>query len=97
MTALVWTLAGIAAIVLGVAIFRWTADFQRPWWRRDRWVSKRTIHQWQPWFAWRPVRTISNRVVWWTRVYRVVGNDYVDYDNWSWYHYADDFDLLRVS
>lgn len=97
MIALAWTLAGIVAIVLGVAIFRWTADFRRPQWRRDRWVPRRTIHPWQPWWAWRPVRTVSNRVVWCARVYRVLGNDFVDYDDWSWYHYADDFDLIRHS
>jgi hypothetical protein len=85
----------IAGLVLAIIVWRWTLDYRRPQWRQDRWVPIRTIHLWQSWFAWRPVRTLSNRVVWWTTVYRTVGNDYVDFDDWQWYHYADEFDLLR--
>jgi len=85
----------IAGLVLSIIVWRWMLDYQRPQWRRNRWVPKRTIHLWQPWFAWRPVRTVSDQVLWWTIVYRTVGNDYVDFDDWQWYHYADEFDLLR--
>jgi len=97
--AVMFALSGIvvASLFLGVVGWRWILDYQRPSWRRARWVSKRTIHQWQPWFAWRPIRTVSDQVAWWTTVYRTVGNDYVDHDDWSWYHYADEFDLLRFA
>ena len=52
-------------------------------------------YQWKPWFAWRPVTTIGGRKVWWQRIYRSKGNDYVDHDDWTWYYYADEFDLLK--
>ena len=54
-------------------------------------------YYWRPWFAWRPVTTISGRRVWLKHIYRSRGNTYVDYDNWSWYHYGDDFDVLTTS
>ena len=50
---------------------------------------------WTVWFAWRPVKTISGKWVFWQYVYRKIGNTYVDYDNWTWYYYGDDFDILR--
>ena len=91
----------IAGLVLAIIVWRWLLDYQRPQWRRERWREwpDRTISyrpDWQPWFAWRPIRTLSNRVVWWTTVYRSSGNDYVDHDDWRWYHYADEFDLLKL-
>ena len=52
--------------------------------------------KWQAWFAWRPVTTISGQQVWWQRIYRSKGNTYVDHDDWTWYYYADEFDLLRI-
>ena len=60
-------------------------------------VEKRKKLHWTKWFAWRPVTTVSGRRIWWQHIYRAVGNDYVDYDNWTWYFYADEFDLLRFS
>lgn len=50
---------------------------------------------WAPWFAWRPVTTISGQRVWWKKIYRSIGNDYVDHDDWTWYHYADIFEVLQ--
>jgi len=90
-------LVSIAIVAVIYSLFRWVSDYRRPQWRRERWNQwKYRIDEWQAWWAWRPVRTLSNRVVWWTTVYRTVGNDYVDFDDWQWYHYADEFDLLRT-
>jgi hypothetical protein len=50
---------------------------------------------WEPWFAWRPVMTISGERMWWTQVYRKIGNTYVDYDDYRWYHYGTEFDILK--
>jgi hypothetical protein len=50
---------------------------------------------WKPWFAWRPVTTVSGRWVWWEHIYRKYGNTYVDHDDFSWYYYADEFDILK--
>lgn len=50
---------------------------------------------WEEWFAWRPVKTISGKLVFWEKVYRKIGNTYVDYDNWTWYYYGDEFDIIR--
>ena len=50
---------------------------------------------WKPWFAWRPVTTISKRRVWWEHIYRARGNGYVDDEDWTWYYYADLFDVLQ--
>ena len=60
-------------------------------------IIEKKLRNWKPWFAWRPVTTVSGRRVWWQRIYRSVGNTYVDHDDFSWYYYADEFDLLRVS
>ena len=60
-------------------------------------IIEKKLRNWKPWFAWRPVRTISGQRVWLKHIYRTIGNTYVDYDNWTWYYYADEFDLLKVS
>ena len=90
----------LSTLVLGATLWRWIQDYRRPEWRRLRWHTwpNRVISyqpEWQAWWAWRPVRTLSNQVVWFTTIYRTPGNDYVDHDDWRWYHYADEFDLLR--
>jgi len=56
---------------------------------------KNEPRRWASWFAWWPVTTISGRRVWWERIYRSRGNTYVDHDDWTWYYYGDDFDVLR--
>ena len=58
-------------------------------------IIEKKLRRWVPWFAWRPVTTIGGRKVWWQRIYRSKGNDYVDHDDWTWYYYADEFDLLK--
>jgi hypothetical protein len=90
----------VASLFLGVVGWRWIQDYWRPQWRRLRWRAwpDRVISYqpaWQAWWAWRPVRTLSNQVVWLTTIYRTPGNDYVDHNDWRWYHYADEFDLLK--
>ena len=49
---------------------------------------------WKPWFAWRPVTTVSGKRVWWTTIYRRIVNTYVDYDDWTRYEYGNLFDVI---
>lgn len=92
--------AGMIILVLAVMARQWYLEYSPPKWRRNRWEEKtnRVIHfspWWQPWYAWRPVKTVSGQIVWLDTVYRCIGNDYVDYDDWRWYHYGNTFDVLR--
>lgn len=65
-------------------------------WKSERFKSMEMRDRpWREWFAWYPVRTIGGKLYWWTKVYRKCGNNYVDYDNWTWYFYADDFDVIK--
>jgi hypothetical protein len=67
-------------------------------WKKHRYSEPVTrLKEWKPWFAWYPVQTVSDRWVWWKTIYRKIGNDYVDYDNWRWYWYGDEFDILKES
>ena len=50
---------------------------------------------WEPWFAWRPVTTITGQWIWWRHIYRKYANTYVDHDDFTWYHYADEFEILQ--
>jgi hypothetical protein len=54
-------------------------------------------HVWEPWFAWYPVKDINKRWRWRREIYRIAGNTYVDHDNWRWYYYGTEFDVLRSS
>ena len=56
---------------------------------------EKKLRNWRPWFAWRPVKTVSDRWVWWETIYRKVGNDYVDEEDFTWYWYGDEFDILK--
>ena len=66
-------------------------------WRKHRWeqIQKDDWRKWKPWFAWRPVRTVSGRVMWCTTVYRKLANTYSDDMDMPWYFYGDAFDILR--
>jgi len=67
-------------------------------WKKRRYLEPVTRKKvWRPWFAWRPVRTVSDRLVWWEHIYRKVGNDYVDEEDFTWYWYGDEFDILKES
>lgn len=64
-------------------------------WKSNRYNSAQLRNRpWEEWFAWRPVKTVGGKWYWWKTVYRKHANTYVDYDNWDWYFYADDFDIL---
>ena len=90
---------GIAGIFCLVKLRHWYCDWFPPVWRQHRWQDPhRDVFfdaRWREWFAWRPVRTVGGRVVWWATVYRCVGNDYVDHDDWSWWFYGDIMDVLK--
>jgi hypothetical protein len=52
---------------------------------------------WEPWYAWRPVKLHTGSWAWRKDIYRLKGNTYVDYDNWSWYYYGTVFDVLTAA
>lgn len=52
-------------------------------------------HKWERWYAWRPVKDTHGQWHWRKDIYRMRGNTYVDHDDWPWYHYGTDFDILR--
>lgn len=66
-------------------------------WKKNRFfeIQKESYRKWQPWFAWRPVQTISGQWVWWDYTYRKVANSYSDDMDLRWYFYADEFDILK--
>ena len=87
---------GIAGLFCLTTLRRWYHDYSPPSYRQHRFDEPYgDVPEWKVWFAWRPVRTISGRVMWWETVYRNIGNGYVDYDDWRWYHYGDITDVLR--
>lgn len=92
------TLGGALSAIALLFLIRWANDARFVGWRLRRWCE-RSVPQvdrpWRPWFAWRPVRTVTGEVVWLDTVYRQVGNDYVDHDDWSWYHYGTIMDVLK--
>jgi hypothetical protein len=58
-------------------------------------ARKIVVAPWKPWFAWRPVNTISGKRVWCTTIYRRCINTYVDHDDWKRYEYGNLFDVLK--
>jgi hypothetical protein len=50
--------------------------------------------QWEPWFAWHPVKDMNGRWRWREHIYRKVGNTYIDHDDYTWYYYLTDRELL---
>jgi hypothetical protein len=94
----VFTLLGAVSAVGLVVVIRWANDANCTGWRLRQWkeyCNSGAGREWQPWFAWRPVRTVAGEQVWWTTVYRQIGNTYVDHDDWTWYHYGTVIDVLR--
>lgn len=56
-----------------------------------------TIHQWNSWFAWRPVTTLSGKRIWLKSIYRRANyKTYVTMDDWQRWEYGDVFDVLRA-
>lgn len=54
-------------------------------------------HQWHSWFAWRPIRTLSNQRVWLKHIYRRAQyKTYATYDDWQRYEYGNIIDVLRA-
>lgn len=97
---LIVPILGVVVLFVGIILRHWFLEYSPPKYRREGWQEyhRRNLHfnpKWQPWYAWRPVRTIRGEVVWFTEVFRCVGNDYVDYEEWRWYHYGDIIDVLR--
>ena len=67
-------------------------------WKKRRYHEPVTRQKvWRPWFAWYPVETVSGRTAWWEHIYRKIGNDYVDHDDWRWYWYGDILDVIKDS
>ena len=92
------TILGALSFVGLVHLIRWANDARFTGWRLRRWQSRcvpKHERPWQPWFAWRPVRTVQGELVWWDTVYRQVANDYSDMEDWTWYYYGTVFDTLK--
>ena len=56
----------------------------------DNWNYKYKIRKWEKYYAWRPVRDVYGVWHWRTTLYRMVGNTYVDYDDWAWFFYMSE-------
>ncbi len=62
----------------------------------DGFVARKIVKMpWKPWFAWRPVRTVSDERIWFKPIYRRCINTYVDMDDWSKYEYGTLFAILK--
>lgn len=93
----IFTVLGALAAVGLTFLIRWANDASFTGWRLQRWEERgveKSQREWRAWFAWRPVRTVSGELVWWCTVYRKLGNDYTDMEDWSWYYYGTVFDVL---
>ena len=66
-------------------------------WRKHRWeeIKKDEWRKWEPWFAWRPVRTISDDRMWLRKVYRRKQVHYDGVNVWHDYSYGTEFDILK--
>jgi len=58
-------------------------------------ARKIELGPWKPWFAWRPVTTVSGKRVWFARIYRRYINTYVDQEDWTRYEYGNMFDVIK--
>lgn len=88
----------VPALVLLISIIRWANDASFSGWRLRRWEARgvpKSQREWTLWFAWRPVQTVAGKRVWLATVYRKIGNDYSDMDDWTWYYYGTVFDALK--
>jgi hypothetical protein len=54
-------------------------------------------HSWESWYAWRPVKDIHGRWHWREEVYRILGNTYMDQEDWRWYYYGTILDVIRTT
>ncbi|CAB4129292.1 hypothetical protein UFOVP112_390 [uncultured Caudovirales phage] len=92
------TIGGMLVMLGLLVLIRFANDATFTGWRLRRW-HERSVPQvdrpWRPWFAWRPVRTVTGELVWWDTVYRMVGNTYVDQENFTWYYYGTVFEALK--
>jgi hypothetical protein len=62
----------------------------------DTFVARKVeVSPWEPWFAWRSVKTVSGQKVWMERIFRRCINTYVDMDNWKRYEYGTLFDVIK--
>ena len=89
------TISGMLFMLGVVFLIRFVNDASFTGWRLRRWQAHAEGNPWRPWFAWRPVRTVTGELVWRDTVYRKVGNTFVDQDNWTWYYYGTVFDALK--
>ena len=97
---ILFTIIGSLSFMGLIVLIRWANDARFVGWRLRRWQARgipEREREWRPWFAWRPVRTVSGEVVWLNTVYRKIGNDYTDMDDWTWYYYGTVFEALKDS
>lgn len=92
---ILFTIGGMLFMLGVVFLIRWVNDATFTGWRLRQWEALSEGNPWRPWFAWRPVRTVTGELVWWDTVYRQVGNTYADQECWTWYYYGTVFDALK--
>ena len=95
---ILFTISGTLCAVGLMFLIRWANDATFKGWRLRRWQERsvpKHEREWRPWFAWRPVKTVSGELIWWATVYRQLGNDYVDQEDLSWYYYGTILDVLK--
>jgi hypothetical protein len=94
----IFTLLGAMSVVVLVFVVRWANDATVTGWRLRRWEERAVNHkdrEWKEWFAWRPVKTVAGETIWWTTVYRQLGNTYSDQEDFNWYYYGTIMDVLK--
>ncbi len=57
------------------------------------WDRSYKWHTREKYYAWRPVKDVYGVWHWREYLYRLVGNTYVDYDDFTWYFYLTEEDL----
>jgi hypothetical protein len=95
---MLFVLSGTLFFVFLVILIHYINDARYIGYRARRWKERTKPHhfgRWRPWFAWRPVRTVEGELIWWATVYRHLGNNYSDQDDWSWYYYGTIMDVLK--
>ena len=61
-----------------------------------RLLKEKRMAKWHQWFAWYPVRTINNNMVWMEHVFRRGRRSYVMFTGWKCEYNETVFDLLKM-
>jgi hypothetical protein len=66
-------------------------------WKSNRFKQyEMRARPWKEWFAWYPVKSVSDKWHWGKTIYRKSGHDsWLDVGMGNWHFYADVFDILN--